>query len=519
VHVPRLARSTPHDGHAPAFEPDGTVLITGGTGVLGCLVARHLATEHGVRHLVLAGRSGTAADDFADLDADVTVVRCDAADRDQLAELLAEVPAAHPLTGVVHMAGVLDDGLVTGLTADRLDAVLRPKVDAAWHLHELTADLGLSAFVLFSSAAGTIDGGGQSGYAAANAFLDGLAQHRVAAGLPAVSLAWGFWEQRTGLTAHLSDTDVERMARAGVRPIPTEDGLLLLDTALGGDEPFLLPVGLDLTALRRAHDVPSVLRDLVPAPARRTAAARTESASLADRLTALAPAERDAVLLELVRTHVAAVLGHGADMVLDPRRAFREAGFDSLTAVELRNRLGTAVDLRLPATLVFDYPDANALVGYLRRELVGPDAPETPAAEGLVTGLDEPIAIVAMSCRYPGGRHHPRGTVGAAGRGPRRHRGLPRRPRLGPGRPVRPGTGKAGHTYTREGGFLYDAADFDAATSSASARARHSPWTRSSDCCWKPPGRRWSAPGSTRTRRGSRTGVFTGVMYTTTAAG
>uniref|UniRef100_UPI003C7E9EED type I polyketide synthase n=1 Tax=Streptomyces sp. rh45 TaxID=3028726 RepID=UPI003C7E9EED len=268
VRVPRLARAVVR-GSAAALDPDGTVLITGGTGVLGAVVARHLATAHGVRRLVLAGRSGTSADDFADLaesGVQVVVARCDAAERDELAALLAEVPAAHPLTAVVHLAGVLDDGLVTDQTPERLDAVLRPKADAAWNLHELTRDADLAAFVLFSSAAGTVDGAGQSGYAAANAFLDALAAHRGSLGLPALSLAWGFWEQRTGMTAHLTDADVARMTRAGVRPLPTEEGLRLFDAALAADERLLLPIGLDLRALRGADGVPALLRGLVPAP-------------------------------------------------------------------------------------------------------------------------------------------------------------------------------------------------------------------------------------------------------------
>ncbi|MFE0176326.1 SDR family NAD(P)-dependent oxidoreductase [Streptomyces sp. NPDC059002] len=512
VHVPRLDRGVPR-GPATAFPADGTVLITGGTGVLGRLVARHLVTEHGVRHVVLASRGGTADEDFSDLDADVTVVRCDAADRGQLAALMAGLPDRHPLTGVVHMAGVLDDGLVTSLTADRIDAVLRPKVDAAWHLHELTKDLGLSAFVLFSSAAGTLDGAGQSGYAAANAFLDGLARHRAGLGLPALSLAWGFWEQRTGLTAHLADADVERMARAGVRPIPTEDGLQLLDAALGAGDPLLLPVGLDLPALRRAGDVPPLLRGLVPAPARRAAAARTETASFADRLAALTPAERDAELLELVRTHVAAVLGHGADMVLDPRRAFREAGFDSLTAVELRNRLGNAVGLRLPATLVFDYPDANALVGHLKRELVGPDAPQAPAADAAVLAQDEPVAIVAMACRYPGGVTTPEDLWRLLAEGRDGIAEFPADRGWDLADLYDPEPGKAGHTYTREGGFLYDAADFDSdffGIGPREALAMDPQQRLLLEASWEALERAGIDPHAVR---GSRTGVFTGVMY------
>ncbi|KJK55294.1 type I polyketide synthase, partial [Saccharothrix sp. ST-888] len=512
VHVPRLARSTP-GGSAPAFAPEGTVLITGGTGVLGGLVARHLVNEHGVRRLLLAGRSGVAQDDFADLDAEVTVAKCDAADRDRLAELLAAVPAEHPLTAVVHLAGALDDGLATALTPERLDAVLRPKVDAAWHLHELTRGMDLAAFVLFSSAAGTVDGAGQSGYAAANAFLDGLAHHRRALGLPAVSLAWGFWEQRTGMTAHLSDADVVRMARSGVRPLATAEGLGLLDLALASDEALLLPIGLDLPALRSAGTVSPVLRGLVRPPVRRAAAAAAAAGTALDRLAALAPAERDAMLFELVRTHVAAVLGHDSDMVLDPRRAFREWGFDSLTAVELRNRLGLAVGLRLPATLVFDYPDSIALVGYLKAELFGSDEPVDAASAGPQPVTDDPIAIVAMSCRFPGGVSTPEELWELLADG---GDGISRFP-ADRGWDVEglydPEPGKAGRCSTREGGFLHDAADFEPdffGISPREAIAMDPQQRLLLETSWEALERAGIDPHSVR---GSRTGVFTGVMY------
>ncbi|WP_311314970.1 SDR family NAD(P)-dependent oxidoreductase [Streptomyces naphthomycinicus] len=510
VHLPRLARATP-TGRAPSLDPDGTVLITGGTGVLGALVARHLVAGHGVRRVVLAGRSGTAADDFADLDAEIVVARCDAADRGQLAGLLAETPADRPLTAVVHLAGVLDDGLVSDQTPERLDAVLRPKADAAWHLHELTRDLGLAAFVLFSSAAGTVDGAGQSGYAAANAFLDALAAHRRHHGLPAHSLAWGFWARRTGLTAHLTDADVARMARAGVRPIPTEEGLRLLDAALAAEEPLLLPVGLDLAVLRRAADVPSVLRGLVPARARRTAAARTDSASFTDRLAALGSAERDAALMELVRTQAAAVLGHGGDMTLDPRRSFREVGFDSLTAVELRNRLGGAVGLRLPATLVFDHPDAGALVRHLATELFG--APAEDTAETAVQGSDEPVAIVAMACRYPGGVSTPEDLWRLLADGGDGIGSFPADRGWDLDALYDPEPGKAGHSSTRSGGFLYDAADFDPdffGIGPREALAMDPQQRLLLETSWEALERAGIDPYSVR---GSRTGVFAGVMY------
>ncbi|WP_344352409.1 type I polyketide synthase, partial [Streptomyces nogalater] len=510
VRVPRLARATPR-GQAPALDPEGTVLITGGTGVLGALVARHLVAEHGVRRLVLAGRSGTAADDFAGLDAEIVVARCDAADREQLARLLDGIPPKRPLTAVVHLAGVLDDGLVTDQTSERLAAVLRPKADAAWHLHELTRDLGLAAFVLFSSAAGTVDGTGQSGYAAANAFLDALAAHRHRHGLPAHSLAWGFWERRTGLTAHLTDADVARMARSGVRPLATEEGLRLLDAALGAAEPLLLPVGLDLAVLRRATEVPAVLRGLVPARARRTAAGRADSAPLAGRLAALGPAERDAALMELVRTHVAAVLGHGSDMTLDPRRSFRESGFDSLTAVELRNRLGAAVGLRLPATLVFDYPDAGALVAHLRTELFG--ARDEAAADVTVREADEPVAIVAMACRYPGGVATPEELWRLLADGGDGIGAFPADRGWDLDGLYDPEPGKAGHSSTRSGGFLYDAADFDPdffGIGPREALAMDPQQRLLLETSWEALERAGIDPHSVR---GSRTGVFAGVMY------
>ncbi|MGW2190087.1 SDR family NAD(P)-dependent oxidoreductase, partial [Streptomyces sp. NPDC001719] len=512
VHVPRMTRAG-HGDRSPALDPEGTVLITGGTGVLGGLIARHLVHEHGVRHLLLAGRSGVAADGVTGLDVDVTVARCDVADRAQLAALLAGVPADRPLTAVVHLAGALDDGLATALTPERLDAVLRPKADAAWHLHELTEDMGLAAFVLFSSAAGTVDGAGQSGYAAANAFLDGLAHHRRARGLPATSLAWGFWEQRTGMTAHLTDADVERMARSGVRPLATAEGLGLFDAALTSDAPLLLPIGLDLPALGRAATLSPVLRGLVRAPARRTAATATADGSLRERLAALAPADRDALLHELVRTHVAAVLGHGADMVLDPRRAFREAGFDSLTAVELRNRLATAVGLRLPATLVFDYPDAQTLVGHLKDELVGPDAPADAERAEPAAEADEPVAIVAMSCRYPGGVSTPEElwrllAAGGDGMSP-----FPADRGWDLEGIYDPEPGKAGRCSTREGGFLHDAADFDPdffGISPREALAMDPQQRLLLEVSWEALERAGIDPHAVR---GSRTGVFTGVMY------
>ncbi|MGW6445276.1 SDR family NAD(P)-dependent oxidoreductase [Lentzea sp. NPDC055074] len=370
--APRL-RKAPASGEVTRLNADGTVLITGGTGGLGAELARHLVTERGVRHLVLVSRSGGAEElvgDLTALGATVRVAACDVADRDALAQVFADVPLEHPLTGVVHAAGVLDDGLVSALTTERLDAVLRPKVDAALHLHQLTVGLDLELFALFSSASGVLGSPGQANYAAANAFLDALAVHRRAHGTVAHSLAWGLWEQGSGLTGNLGEADRRRMARGGMAALSTEDGLALFDRATSGGEAATVPIRLDVRALGR--DVPPVLRDLVRQPARRVV--RTEEADFATKVAGMSDAERARTVLRLVRTHAAAALGYDGPDAIEPRRGFLQSGFDSLTAVDLRNRLTAATGLRLPATLVFDHPSPSALADHLVAAL----APRTP---------------------------------------------------------------------------------------------------------------------------------------------
>ncbi|WP_308457404.1 SDR family NAD(P)-dependent oxidoreductase, partial [Streptomyces sp. SM10] len=391
----------------------GTVLVTGATGALGGLVARHLVAEHGVRSLVLTGRRGASAagaaalaEELTEAGVEVVLAACDVADRDQLAAVLADVPEDRPLTGVVHAAGVLDDGVVSSMTHERLDTVLRPKVDGAVHLHELTATLDLSMFVTFSSVAGVFGGPGQANYAAANAFLDGLAQQRRSAGLVATSLAWGPWATTDGMLGRLDGSDVDRMVRSGVLPLTDEQGLALLDAALASPRAALVPVGLDLTALQSqavAGALPGVFRGLVRTAGRRRApaAATTGGSTLGQRLAGLAPQERDRELLDLVRTQAASVLGHAGAETVDGDKQFKELGVDSLTAVELRNRLNAATGLRLPATLVFDYPTPAALAGFLLTEILGVVVPENASALLTAAG-DDPIAIVGMSCRFPG---------------------------------------------------------------------------------------------------------------------
>ncbi|MEG8279650.1 type I polyketide synthase [Streptomyces sp. AHA2] len=392
----------------------GTVLVTGGTGGVGSLVARHLVTEHGVRSLVLAGRRGAAADgadalaaDLRDLGADVRVTACDVADRAAVARLLADMPPRHPLTAVVHAAGVLADGTVESLTAESLERVLRAKAGGALVLHELTRDRPLSAFVQFSALAGTLGTAGQANYAAANAFLDGLAAQRASRGLPGTSLAWGWWEQSSGMTGDLDEADLARLRRAGVAAMPTAEALALFDAAHSAGRAVLVPARLDLTALRdrTGPDLPPLLRDL--AAARRPRRARKTGDDSARGLTALLaglPAdEAHTAALDWVRDQVALVLGHPSGASVDAEQAFTQLGFDSLTSVELCNRLSARTGLRLPTTLVFSYPTPREmtehLVGLLRPE----HGPGTGLATDPVTDLGTHAATAPTTDLGAGG--------------------------------------------------------------------------------------------------------------------
>ncbi|MGW2426481.1 SDR family NAD(P)-dependent oxidoreductase [Streptomyces sp. NPDC001709] len=407
LYVPRLARTTPPEestGHA--WDPEGTVLLTGATGGLGRSLARHLVAERGARRLLLASRRGPAAEGvgelataLAELGAHVDVAACDIADRDALADLLASVPAEHPLVAVVHAAAALDDGVVTAITPERLDTVLRPKADGALHLHELTKDLDLSAFVLFSSLAGVLGSAGAASYAAANAFLDGLARQRRAAGLPGTSLAWGLWTDNGGMGDRITDADRNRMGRAGVVPFTPAEGLALFDAALTMDRPVIVPVRLDVPGLRamaRAGMLPAVLRGLVGDIG--AAAGEAEVAgtpALARRLAGMPETDREKVLLDLVRHQAAAALGHATAARIEPTTAFRDIGFDSLTAVELRNRLKAATGLRLKPTLVFDHPNPVAIARLLHKELVLEPTAEAPPVLGELDRLEARLAALA----------------------------------------------------------------------------------------------------------------------------
>ncbi|HKS48040.1 MAG TPA: beta-ketoacyl reductase, partial [Amycolatopsis sp.] len=391
VTVPRLVRRTVDDDHQNRpLDPDGTVLITGGTGGLSATIARHLVAEHDIRHLLLVSRSGPDAAGASELakeleaqSAQVTIARCDVSDRAELENAFALISAEYPLTAVVHAAGAIDDGVLDALNPERIETVFRPKAEAAWHLHELTKHLDLSAFVLFSSAAGIVGSPGQANYAAANAFLDGLAHLRRAQGLPAVSLAWGAWDQADGMADRVSDSDRDRMARKGFRALSTAEGVALFDAGLRLPEALLVPVHLPRSMGGDA--VPHLLRALIRT-ARRGAESRAATAEpLLRKLAGRPAAEQREMILELVREVSALVLGHAGAAAIEPDQDFWEMGFDSLTAVELRNQLGAATEVRLTAAAVFEHPTPAALTDHLMAGLDPRTVPETevPAAPGI----------------------------------------------------------------------------------------------------------------------------------------
>ncbi|MFF0078092.1 type I polyketide synthase, partial [Streptomyces sp. NPDC005494] len=450
----------------------------------------------------------------------VTVAACDTGDRDALRALLDGIDADHPLTGVVHLAALLDDGLTESLTAERLDAVLRPKADGAWHLHELTRDLDLKQFVLFSSTAAFLDAAGQGNYAAANLFLDALALHRSAAGLPATALNWGLWTGDHGMGAGLDHASVQRIADLGLTPLNADENLALLDTAVSdGTAVSVVPVRIDTRALRRRGDsLPAVLRGLVRTPARRTSADSGPGAvpveqTLAQHLATLPAPDRADAVLGLVRTHVAGVLRHSDADAISPQRAFSDIGFDSLGAVELRNRLNSATGLRLPATLIFDYPTPRGLAEHISSKLLAVEtaAPKAPVAPR--TPADEPIAIVSMACRFPGGVTSPEELWNLVSEGRDGVSFFPDDRGWDIDGLYDPEPGTSGKSSTREGGFLYDAADFDPeffGISPREAQAMDPQQRLLLETAWEAFERAGIDPHS---KRGSDTGVFAGVMY------
>ncbi|BCJ69234.1 hypothetical protein Prubr_62550 [Polymorphospora rubra] len=517
VFTPRLTRAAGGTTSVRSLG-EGTVVVTGGTGALGTVIAAHLIRVHGVRSLVLVSRQGPEApgardlvDELAGLGAEVRVVACDVTDRAQVHGLVGEVAASGRLAGVVHAAGVLDDAVLTGITSERLDRVLAPKVDAAWWLHEATAGLDLDLFVLFSSVAGVLGSPGQAAYAAGNSFLDGLAAHRRGLGLPAVSLAWGMWDA-DGMAASVGDVDRARASRAGLAPMSAETGVELFDAAVSAGRPLLVPAVMDLAAMRAqagaTGSVPALLRVLLGVSSTRRQAGQ---GSWGDRLAGLPVEEARERVGALVRGLVAQVLGHGSAERVPADKAFRELGFDSLTAVDLRNRVNAATGLRLPSTLVFDYPTPDALTAHLHEQLSGRTAARTRTA--LTAGVDEPIAIVGMACRYPGGVESPDGLWALLAAGGDGISEFPVDRGWDLDGLFDPDPNRSGTSYTHHGGFLHGAAEFDPAFFGISPREAlamdpqqrlllETSWETFESAGLDPAG-----------LRGSRTGVFAGVMY------
>ncbi|WP_435243992.1 SDR family NAD(P)-dependent oxidoreductase, partial [Streptomyces cucumeris] len=527
--VPRLVRAVTDDEARPdmptGLDPDGTVLITGGTGTLGGLVAEHVVRVWGVRHLLLVSRRGVEAPEagalaarLEELGAGVRIAAVDVADAGAVVDLVAGVGPEHPLTGVIHAAGVLDDAVLTSQTPERLAEVWAAKAAAAAHLHTATAGLPLALFVMFSSAAGVLGSPGQANYAAANAFCDALAVHRRALDLPGVAVAWGLWDRSSELTGKLADTDRARMSRSGITAMTSEKALSLLDTACDHGRSQLLAAELDVAGLS-GGDVPRVLRGLSGGGVRRRlAAGGVEVSGLVGRLAGLDAAGRLGVVLEVVRGAVAVVLGFGSGGEVRGEAAFKELGFDSLTAVELRNRLSSVTGLRLPATMVFDYPTPRVLAEYLCTRLTGATTgPGTPVA--VAAESDEPVAIVSMTCRFPGGVSSPEELwklLAASGEGIGEFptgRGWDLDGLFHPD-PDHPGT-----SYTRKGGFLYDADEFDAGFFGINPRealATDPQQRLLLEASWEVLERAGIDPVSLK---GSPTGVYAGVMYHDYATG
>ncbi|MFC6881641.1 SDR family NAD(P)-dependent oxidoreductase [Actinomadura yumaensis] len=538
--VPRLARNDdlgePSDQSgdgSPPLDPEGTVLITGGTGMAGSLVAEHLVRAWGVRRLLLAGRRGPDAPGAAELaervrelGGEVRFAAADVSDAGAVADLVAGVDPAHPLTGVVHAAGVLDDGVITSQSAERLAGVWAAKAAAAYNLHVATAALPLGLFVLFSSAAGVVGNAGQAGYAAANAFVDALAEQRRTAGLPGLSVAWGLWEQSSAMTGHLAEADHARLARSGFSALRTERALELLDAACRAERSPVVAAGIDVRG-RSAAEVPALLRGLAGRPGRRTAASAeagtgvdgARGRELAVRLARMDEPERLDAVLETVRGCVAVVLGYASPADVRTEAPFKELGLDSLTAVELRNRLSRTTGLRLPATLVFDYPTPRALADHLCAKLVGDAAAATATAPVATAMTDEPVAIVAMACRFPGGAASPEGLWDLVARGVDAMAEFPEDRGWDLDGLFHPDPDHPGTSYAREGAFLDDAAGFDAGFFGINPRealAMDPQQRLLLEVSWELLERAGLDPVSLK---GSRTGVYAGVMYHDYASG
>ncbi|HRI62737.1 MAG TPA: SDR family NAD(P)-dependent oxidoreductase, partial [Polyangium sp.] len=499
---------------------NGTVLMTGGTGKLGVLFAEHLVSKYGIRHLLLASRQGPNAPHaealqrkLENIGARVTIAACDIADGAALQKLLASISPEHPLTGVVHTAGLLDDGVLTALTPDRISHVFSPKVDAAWHLHEQTQTLDLPLFILFSSLSGILGSAGQSNYAAANTFLDALAFHRRARGLAGTSLSWGFWSESSGMTEHLGQADRARLARSGMGALSSAEFISLFDAAMNGVEPCFVPARLVPPTSGKTGS--PLLHDFVRSTSIRAATKGIVALEQARPALGrgLSVADQERVLAEKIRAEIAVVLGHAYAETIDAHRPLQELGLDSLMAVELRNRLSAATGLRLPSTLLFDHPTPDALLRRIGGELFGRnDEPISPKPMTQAT-IEDPIAIVAMSCRYPGQVQSPEDLWKLLFNGSDAISDFPKNRGWNVESLYDPDPDVPHKTYVSQGGFLHDADHFDPAFFNISPREALAidPQQRILlELSWEALER---AGIDVPTLNGSSTGVFAGVIY------
>nr|WSY54833.1 SDR family NAD(P)-dependent oxidoreductase [Streptomyces sp. NBC_00886] len=530
VHAARLVRAGAAEEPAgTVIGADGALIVTGGTGGVGAVLARRLVEVQKAGCVVLASRRGPSAPGVVELSAEleaagavVRVVACDVSDRSAVTALVASVPEGFQLRGVVHAAGVLDDGVIGSLTPERIDRVLAAKADAAWYLHEATKDLPLTLFSLVSSLSGVLGGPGQANYAAANAFLDALATHRRTAGLAGQSISWGLWAEAGGMSGHLGTEEIAQIRAGGVLQLSSAQAVELFDAAMSGGAAHVVGVRWDLPTLRRlagTGELPALLAELTPA-VRRTAATGESVSQLESRLRAVDLPGRRRLLTELVSSTVAIVLGHARADAVGATAAFKDLGLDSLGGVNVRNRLQTATALSLPASLVFDYPTAQAVADFLLEQLI-PSDKEIPTAQAIQTahGLTtttrqalDPVVVVGMGCRYPGGVLSPKDLWDLVRTGSDGIGDFPSDRDWDVDAVFDPDPEASGKSYVRRGGFVSDAGGFDAGFFGISPReaVAMDPQQRLLlEVSWEAIERAGIDPVGLR---GSRTGVFAGVM-------
>ncbi|WP_344869562.1 beta-ketoacyl synthase N-terminal-like domain-containing protein, partial [Amycolatopsis ultiminotia] len=472
----RLVRSGTRRSGGSGWTPRGTVLLTGGTGSIGGRVGAWLA-DRGAPRVVLTSRSGPSAEGVAGLAAEIAdggstvdVVCCDTGDRTQVAELLETIAATGPaLSSVLHSANAVYVTPLDNTSVEGLSVSLGAKAAGARHLDELTADLDLDAFVLFSSISATWGSNEHGAYAAGNAYLDALAEDRRARGLPGTSIAWGVWDTRDWdavnavLEQRPGSVTPERLLRQGMNFLEPGRALTALGQVLDDDETFLAVADVEWArfapVFTAARERPLLERIPEAREPEAAAAPPGETGELAAKLAGKDPAERLRVVVELVRGHAAAVLGHGAAAEVPADRAFRDLGFDSLTAVELRNRIGAAAGLKLPSTVVFDYPNSMVLAKEIVERMFGAAVPVVTQSREVST---EPIAIVGMGCRYAGGIDSPDALWDLLASGGDAISGFPVDRGWDTEGLFDPDPDNPGTSYVSQGGFLHGVANFDA---------------------------------------------------------